>query len=349
VICSVIIPCLNEARFIGRCLDSILANDIPAGDYEVLVADGMSTDGTRAILDGYAARHRNVRILDNPGRSTPAGLNLAIRQASAPIIIRIDAHSTVDSDYIRRCLETLEATGADNVGGKMLTHPMSAGRWSSAITSVLSHRFGVGNSVFRTHTSSGRWVDTVFGGCYRRDVFSRIGCFNEQLRRGQDMEFNRRLTAAGGRIWFEPAIVTHYYARADLRSFTRHNWANGVWAIYPFVYSDVVPVSLRHLVPLFFVSGLIASAIAALIWHPALWLLAALVASYVALATGAAIQVAVERRDPLLTLTMPATFFMLHTQYGLGSLWAVGRLLFEPAAWAKLWAWCRSRPRPARA
>lgn len=337
--CSIVIPCRNEARYIRACLDSVMSNDLPHEDFEVLVADGMSTDGTREVLAEYTARFPSVQILDNPTGTTPCALNIAIRRAAAPVIIRIDAHSTIERDYFRRCLQALEESGADNVGGVMHAHPSTRSRWSSAITAVLSHRFGVGNATFRTHTGGPRWVDTVHGGCYPREVFSRIGFFNEQLRRGQDMEFNRRLTAAGGRIWLDPRIVTHYYARTDLRSFCGHNWTNGVWAIYPFVYSNVVPVSVRHLVPLAFASSLVVTAAAALFWRPAALLFAAIAVAYLSVALAVSIRTAVRLREAALAVLMPVTFFLLHALYGFGSLYAILRLMFEPLAWTRVRTW----------
>lgn len=334
--CTVVVPCRNEAHTIRRCLDSIAANDYPADQYEVVVSDGMSDDGTREVLRDWACGRDNVRIIDNPACTTPAALNRAIRAARGDVIIRVDAHSTVEPDYLRRCVEALERTGADNVGGIMMAHPAHDGPWARAIVAALGHRFGVGNSTFRVHTREPQWVDTVFGGCYRRDLFDRVGFFNERLLRGQDMEFNRRLTAAGGRILLIPEIVSHYYARTDLASFCRHNWGNGVWAILPFIYSEVMPVSWRHLVPMVFVAALVSAAVAAAVWPPALWLLAAILAAYAAAAVAAAVQIALRARDPRLALQMPVVFLLLHGLYGGGSIWGAAKASVSPELWRRL-------------
>lgn len=334
--CSVVVPCRNEASFISHCLNSIFANDYPVEQYEVLIADGRSDDGTREILDRYSNRHGNMRVLDSPGKSAAAGLNTAIRNARGELVIRVDAHSTIETSYISRCVEYMEASGADNVGGIMHTHPMQQGAWSAAIVCALSHRFGVGNSTFRVHSLEPRWVDTVFGGCYRRALFQQIGYFNERLVRGQDMEFNQRLTRSGGRILLVPDIVSHYYARSELSSFCRHNWSNGVWAVMPFVHSDVIPVRLRHLIPLFFVSALLTAGIVSAFWTPARYLLLAGVGSY-ALASGiASIDAAVRHRDAQLLFLMPATFSLLHFTYGGGSLLACLRIAFRPKSWRRM-------------
>ncbi len=323
---SVVIPCRNEAGFIASCLDSVVGNDYPKGRIEVLVVDGMSEDGTREIVDEYSRRHGFIRRLDNPKRVTPAALNVGIRAAAGRIIVRVDAHASIGKDYVRRCVEALSKYGADNVGGIMYTIPRRPGLVGESIAASLSHRFGVGNSYFRIHSRSVRSVDTVFGGCYAREVFDRVGLFNEALPRGQDMEFNLRLKRAGGRIVLDPQIVSSYYARSDLVSFWRHNWGNGVWAVLPFLYSTVTPVSWRHLVPAAFVSAVVISAAATPAFPPAGGALAALFASYGAASIVAGADVAWRKRDARYLAVMPFVFASLHVAYGLGSLWGLVHL-----------------------
>lgn len=316
---SVIIPARNEAGFIGRALDSILAGDYPAGRMEVIVSDGMSTDGTRERVAEYAARDRRVRMIDNPQRITPAALNRAIDAARGEIIARIDAHAAVAPDYLSRCIKYLESSGADNVGGSMRTLAQASGPFAGAIVAAMSHRFGVGNSYFRIGAGHGepRWVDTVFGGCWRREVFDRVGRFNERLERSQDMEFSLRLKAAGGKTLLAPDVRSDYYARSDLRSFWRHNVLNGEWAVLPFVYSDVIPVSLRHLVPLMFVIALMAGLVA-IAWTA--WPLAMVAIPYAALNLAASLDAARRERKLVLAALMPVAFASLHVSYGVGSL-----------------------------
>jgi succinoglycan biosynthesis protein ExoA len=335
---SVIVPVRNECGFIGHALDSILTGDYPADRMEVIVADGMSTDGTRERVTEYSIRDSRVRMIDNPARITPTALNLAIEASVGEIIARVDAHATVARDYLSRSVHYLESTGADNVGGPMRTLPQSSGPFSGAIVAALSHRFGVGNSYFRVASGEAqrkaRWVDTVFGGCWRREVFERVGRFNEDLERSQDMEFSLRLKAAGGRTLLAPNVRSEYYARSDLRSFLRHNFVNGEWAVLPFLYSEVVPVSMRHLVPLVFVMTLALGAVlargatlflAAALPHGAAgsawtaWPLAMVVVPYVVLNLAASAQVAWRERKLSFLGTMPMVFTTLHVSYGLGS------------------------------
>ena len=324
---SILIPCRNEAKFIGMCIDSILANDYPRDRLEVLVVDGQSEDETRPIVDAYVRQHAFIRLLDNPKRITPAGLNIGIARAKGDILIRMDAHARCEKDYISRSVERLYESAADNVGGIIITVPQEDSLIGWAIASSVSHRFGVGHSFFRVHTSEPRWVDTVFGGCYRREVFQKIGLFNEGLARGQDLELNRRLKKAGGRTLLAPDIVSYYYVRSDMKSFWVHNWRNGVWAILPFLYSDSIPVSWRHLVPLTFVLGLLGSAGLALVLPAGLWMLLGIGVTYAGANLAASLHVAVKRRDIRYLVVMPLVFASLHLAYGLGSCWGVAKAL----------------------
>jgi hypothetical protein len=242
-----------------------------------------------------AERHRCVQLLDNPRYVTPVALNIGVRAARGAFVLWMSAHNRYERGYVAESIRWALATGADNVGGVIITAPRTAGLLADAITAVLTHRFGVGGSAFRLPSTEPRWTDTVFGGCYRRDVFERIGLFNEALTRGQDMEFNLRLARAGGRTLLVPAIRSVYYARTRLGEFLQHNWDNGVWAILPFRHSSIVPVSPRLLVP-YGTASLVASA-----------------------------QVAWLRRAPQLFVVMPVVFALLHLSYGFGSLWALAR------------------------
>jgi glycosyltransferase involved in cell wall biosynthesis len=214
---SIIVPCRNEEAYIARCLDSILASDYPKDRLEVVVSEGRSSDRTREILLAYAAKNPEIILLDNPTGATPAGLNLAIRRASGDIIVRMDAHVLYPSDYVSRLVRGLEESGADNVGGVLETVPAENTPGARAIAIGLAHPFGVGNAHFRTGARVRREVDTVPFGCYRREVFDRIGLFDEELIRNQDDEFNFRLIRRGGRVLLLPDVLCRYFARRSLR------------------------------------------------------------------------------------------------------------------------------------
>jgi succinoglycan biosynthesis protein ExoA len=311
---SVIVPCRNEQSFIERSLDSILESDYPL--FEVIVADGMSTDRTRELVGARAARDPRLRIIDNPERITPVALNRAIAASTGEVVLRFDAHAVMPADYIRRSVELLYSSGAQNAGGSIRTLAQTAGLFAGPIVAALRSRFGVGNSGFRTSKDQKgtRQADTVFGGCWRREVFQLLGGFNEQLARGQDLEFNLRLRRAGGKIVLDPEIVCDYYAPSDLASFSRHSFHNGVWAVLPFRASPIVPVRARHLIPLAFVSSLIASLALPFPWS------IAIASAYLLANLTASVGVTVSRH-PSNPALLPIAFLTLHLGYGLGSAW----------------------------
>jgi GT2 family glycosyltransferase len=332
---SVIIPSRNEEHFITRCLDSIIHQTYPVDKLEVLVIDGMSEDGTREVIGSYAERYPWVRLIENPKKITPVALNIGIANARGEIIIWMSAHNRYEKDYVTRSVESLEKYRADNVGGIMKTLPREDTFTGHAIVASLSHRFGVGNSYFRVMPKEPKWVDTVFGGCYRREVFDRVGLFNENLVRGQDMEFNLRLKRAGGKTLLVPKIVSYYYARSDIQSFWNHNFVNGLWAILPILYSPIMPVSLRHLVPLVFVGSLLLTAALGLLWMTFFWLFLTILGSYVLVNLAASFQIAWRERDPRYLILMPFLFGMLHFGYGLGSLWGVFKIFGTAQFWQR--------------
>jgi cellulose synthase/poly-beta-1,6-N-acetylglucosamine synthase-like glycosyltransferase len=318
---SIIVPCRNEAVSLARCLQSILASSYAPDRMEVIVADGMSDDGSRALLDRFASSDARLRVIDNRARITPSALNRAIEASKGDLILRIDAHSVIEPTYIATLVDFLtqnpEAWGA---GGRMHTQPESQGPFSESISIVLRHRFGVGNSDFRTLANSAtpQKVDTVFNCCWRREVFRRVGLFHEQLVRSQDIEMSNRIASAGGTLWLVPQAETTYFARTSFVPYVRHNWANGIWSLVPAIYLGHLPVSWRHLVPLTFVASLlfttaIALAVPALKWLPILPALPYALANILASCKAAS--------SPRQALLLPITFAALHLAYGAGSLW----------------------------
>jgi glycosyltransferase involved in cell wall biosynthesis len=320
---SVIVPCRNEERFIGRCLESIQRSDYPADRWEVIVADGLSDDGTRAEVAAFCALDARVRMIDNPERITPTALNRAIDAARGEVIVRLDAHAEMAPDYISKCVAALQCSGAANAGGVRVERAQEPGLFAGAIVAALTCRFGVGNARYRLGTSGAGWVDTVFGGCWRREVFERIGKFNPRLVRSQDIEFNQRLQRAGGKIWMTPEAVTYYYTRSRLKAYLRHNWVNGIWSLVPFAYSDVIPVRLRHLAPLGFVLSTLLLVASTGIWK---WAPALTLTPYALANLGASLYVAASRKSWRLLFLLPVTFACLHFPYGAGSLWGAVRV-----------------------
>lgn len=316
---SILIPMRNEERFVARCLDSVLAQVRGREDVEIFCIDGRSTDRTREIVQAYAARDPRIRLLDNPRRIPPAALNLALDQARGEIIVRLDCHAEYAPDYLERCVEVLRRSGADNVGGYMQTLPSDDTPIGRAIAAATSSRFGVGGSAFRTGGPE-QEADTVPFGCFRREVFDRVGRFDERLARNQDIEFNSRIRRAGGRIVISPLIRLTYFNRATLGGLARQAFQNGLWNPYT-IYLVGAGLRPRHFIPLAFVLSLLALAAAGLAWRPAWLLLAAELLLYGGASLAAAIRAARSSGAPA-ALVWPA-FVVLHLAYGAGSLWGV--------------------------
>ncbi|MDL1957546.1 MAG: glycosyltransferase family 2 protein [Candidatus Desulfofervidus auxilii] len=333
---SIIIPCRNEEKFISKCLDSILQQDYPKEKLEILVIDGNSEDKTKEIVRQYLKKYSFIKLLDNPKRFTNFAFNIGIKSAVGEIIIIMGAHAIYKKDYVSKCVEYLQKYNADNVGGVLKTVPTKDTLFAKCIAVVLSHPFGVGNAYFRRDSASPKWVDTVFGGCYKKEVFDKIGLFNEKLIYSQDIEFNQRLRKTGGKILLVPDIVTYYYARSDFKSFCKHNFRNGLWAILPFKYTNTMPVSWRHLVPLAFVTSLIGSAILSPFSPFFFWLFSFILGSYLLTNFYFSSKVAFKQKDFRYLLTMPIIFTSLHVVYGLGSLWGFLKVSISKQFWKNL-------------
>lgn len=318
---AIIIPCRNEERYIGRCLDSILSSDFDQRLLDVVVVDGMSTDGTRSIVAAYARRHAFIRLLDNPGGLKPTALNLGIANTDAEVVMRLDAHAEYDRHYIPVLVEGLFRYRADNIGGIRET---AAGNspWTKAIAHAVSHPFAAGNALYRTGLKQvhPRKVDTVFCGCYRREVFERIGLFNEKLIRTQDREFNQRLRSRGGKIVLDPGARCTYFPRSTLWEHCRWTFEGAAWLFSASRFTRTRMTSWRNWVPAAFVLWQ-AAMLAALALAPQLYLAASLpFAAYWALNALVSLSLAARERSlriaPMLCLLFAAT----HYAYGLGSL-----------------------------
>lgn len=324
-IVSVIIPCRNEEKFIAKCLDSILLQDYPKESLEILVVDGASTDKTKEIIKSYTEKYPFIRLLENPQKFTPFGLNIGIKNSKGETIVRMDAHAGYQKDYISKCAKYLKDSGADNIGGTMKTLPAKNTLMAKAIAFSLSSRFGAASS-FRIGSLEPQEVDTVFGGCYKRDVFDRIGFFNEKLTRSQDMEFNLRLKKSGGKIMLFPDVVSYYYPKSKLPAFLKHNFQDGIWSVYPLKFIKT-KFKLRHYIPLIFVGSLIGAGILSVFCRIFLALFFFIIFSYLFLAAVFSFKTAKEEKDFRFLFIMPVVFASRHIVYGLGSLWGLLKLI----------------------
>jgi len=322
---SIIIPCRNEEIFIGKCIESIVSNDYPKGKLEVLLIDGLSDDKTRPIINKYTQQYQFIHLLDNPKKIVPPALNIGVANAKGEIIIRMDAHTTYAEDYVTKCVESLQKYDAGNVGGIWVTTPGSDTVMAKSIALTLSHPFGVGNSYFRIGLQEPTYVDTVPFGCYKKEVIERVGLFNENLIRNQDIEFNLRLKKMGYKILLVPEIVSYYHARTTLNSLAKNNFANGYWVIYSSKFAKL-PFSLRHLVPLFFVCFLFVTLITSFLFAPSFYVFSLVFAVYLMVGMFCSFKLSIKNGLGCFSRII-LTFFTLHVSYGLGSLFGIFKLL----------------------
>lgn len=221
---SIVIPVRNEAPAIERTIDACLAQDY-AGNLEIVVADGMSTDGTREVVAGLARLHSRVRLVDNPSRTAPGGLNRGVAVASGSIIVRCDAHSLLPPGYVQRAVAQLQETGAANVGG--IQRAVGGALVQRAIAMAMTSPLGVGDARYRFGGKPGP-TDTVYLGTFRRDALEAAGGFNERMIRNQDYELNYRLRQQGGDVWFDPQLVVDYAPRGSLKALARQYFDYGL-------------------------------------------------------------------------------------------------------------------------
>ena len=317
---TVILPIRNEADRIGECLRAVVGQSYPAELTEILVADGMSEDETREVVAGWAGEHANIRLLDNPGRIVPTGMNAALRQARGEIIVRVDGHTIINPDYVEKCVAALARTGAWNVGGRM--NAVGASAFGEAVALATSSTFGIGGGRFHLAEREEE-VDTVYMGAWPAEVFKRVGLFDEELVRDQDDEFNYRLRGAGGRIVLCPEIKSEYQTRGNPSRLWRQYFEYGFWKVRV-LQKHPRQMSTRQFVPPAFVAGLAGLALLGLLapdWGWFFWLMAG---AY-GLANLTASAVAASRRGWKHFFRLPLVFAILHVGYGCGFLSGLAR------------------------
>ncbi len=320
---SIICPIYNEEKYIAKCIESIIAQDYPNEDMEILFVDGMSTDNTRKIVAEYQAAYPFIQLLDNPQKIVPCAMNIGIKAAKGDVIIRLDGHALYPSNYFSQLVEWhKKLPDAWNVGGVCDTKVVNSTPVSEAIAKVMSDKFGVGNSTFRTGSDKEYLeADTVPFGAYKSFVFDKIGLYNEQLARVQDIELNKRLKHAGGKIYLVPSIHCTYIPRDNYKAFYRNRYLTGYWVINTcFITKTTKNLGIRHFIPALFVLSLVLPFILGFIWWP-LFLITAIVSL---LYLGAMLYRSIMINDEKTTLwSLLKAFCCIHFSYGLGSLAAL--------------------------
>ena len=320
---TIICPIYNEEKYIARCIESIMAQDYPKDDLEVLFVDGMSTDRTREIIASYLPQCPYLRVLDNPHKIVPYAMNKGISEAKGDIIMRLDGHSLYPNNYFSELVKWhSKLPDAWNIGGVCDTKVINSNKTSESIAKVMSDKFGVGNSTFRTGSDKEYLeVDTVPFGCYKSFVFERIGLYNEKLVRVQDIELNKRLKHAGGSIIMVPSIRCTYIPRDNYRDFFKNRFQTGYWVIKTcFITHTTKNLGLRHFIPAGFVLALLLPLLLGFLWWP-LFLVSPFVALlYLGCMTMRSIQIKDEKTSVWHLLK---AFCCIHFSYGMGSIKAL--------------------------
>ena len=319
---SIIMPVYNEAAFIEEGLNCLLAQDYPNRAMEILVVDGMSNDNTRDIVRQFISRIPQVpiRLLDNPSRIVPTALNLGLQQAKGDVIVRVDGHTLIAVDYISKSIEALKRSGAECVGGLM--SPVGIGWIGETIALAHNLRFGLGGGVFHRAAQETE-ADTVYMGVFRREVFEKAGLFDEDLIRNQDIELNGRIRKSGGRIVLSPLVKSTYFCRTSLAALGKQNFMNGLWLL-PTIQKCPGSLSIRHFVPLAFISFLLVGVIVGAAFPSGWIMLAAILGSYIAASLLSTIA-ASACHGWRFFIPLPVVFATLHFSYGAGSLMGLFR------------------------
>lgn len=323
---SIICPTYNEEKYIEKCIASILASDYDKGKLQVIFIDGMSTDNTRDIIARYIDKYDWIKLLDNPAQFTPNALNIGIRSSSGEIVIRLDAHALYPPNYFSVLVHYLDSLPADNVGVAYRSLPMANTLLCKAIAIAVSSPFGVGNSYCRLGTTKIMRVDTVPFGCFRREIFDRIGLFDEELIRNQDDEFNARIIKNGGKIFLIPDITIDYFSRDSLGKVIKMFYQYGLFK--PLVNKKIgKPATVRQFAPLLFVMALIVGLVGSIFSKVVLSALIVMLILYLS----AALFFAIRHRDVQtgagVLPVLPVVFFAMHTSYGWGYIVGILKII----------------------
>ncbi len=316
---SIIIPCLNEEKYIKNCINSILSNDYPKENYEIIIVDGGSSDNTLTILNELknSIKEVQIKILHNPKRIPPTAMNIGINEAKGETIMRLDTHASYPDTYISKLVKWKGKLNADNVGAPTRTEILNPTKTSVAIKRVLGHKFGLGGGVFRIGTDSVVEVDTVPFGCYSKSTLIELGGYDERLKRNQDIELNKRLIAKGKTIYLIPYTYCVYYARETWSKLAKNNFENGKWNLITTYYTkNLSSLSIRHFIPFIFILSLLVPSLLSLVFGPFLYL------SFLALGLYLFSLIYVTSKidkEQTTSSHIMWTFIVLHISYGVGS------------------------------
>lgn len=311
---SVIIPCLNEEKTIGTLLDALLVQTYPLADMEVVIADALSHDQTRAVIASFQQAHPElmVRVIDNTTTTIPAGVNEAIKASRGEIIVRMDAHSAPAPDYIERCVSALDEGLGENVGGVWDIRPSAKGWVAESIAAAAAHPLGVGDALYR-HATQARSVDTVPFGAFRRELVEKIGLFDENLLANEDYEFNTRIRQSGGTVWLDPMIRSIYFARPTFGRLAKQYFNYGYWK-WKMLQRYPKTLRWRQFLPPVFVLSLFFGGLLGIFFPFVLWFLFFELLLYIAILFTAGLKLG--------KLGLPLAISVMHITWGGGLLWS---------------------------
>jgi succinoglycan biosynthesis protein ExoA len=320
---SIIVPCYNEQSTIRLLLEALGEQTYPRAEMEVIVADGLSTDGTRHAIAAFQrdVPDLRVRVVENSKRSIPSALNRAIEASRGEIIVRMDGHSKPYPDYVANCITAHQAGRGDNVGGVWEIHPGAETWIAKSIAVAAAHPLGVGDALYR-HAKQAAEVDTVPFGSFRRALIERVGFFDESLLTNEDYEFNARVRKSGGKIWLDPSIRSVYFARSTLLELVRQYWRYGFWK-WRMLRRYPNTLRWRQALPPLFVLSLVALLLLSVFIPFASILLVAELLLYFSIMILAGFHAALRRQSAYLTVGLPLAIFTMHLAWGSGFLWSM--------------------------
>lgn len=330
VLISVIVPIRNEEKIILSVLESLKKQSLPKNtSLEILLVDGLSSDGTLNLITKFKKNNANlnIKILENVMQHTPHALNIGIKNSKGEFICRIDAHTIYPSDYIKNCFETIKLTNSDNVGGYIITKRFNNSLGANLVQAVSTHKFGVGNSGFRIGREDGN-CDTVPFGFFRKNIFDKVGVYNEKLIRAQDYELNKRIVKYGGKIWFSNKIFSSYFNQKSFIDFLKKQFLLEapyniyMWYVAPYT---IVP---RHGITLFFSLGIIIGLFIKDIRFLGEIYFSVLIL-YLILSIASSLQQTIKFKNPILFPFLPLCFFLFHFIHGVGMIIGLSKVLLK--------------------
>ena len=318
---SVIVPCYNEAETIHLLLDALLNQSYPVEQFEVVIADAMSEDDTRLNIRNFVEENPSlhVQVVDNPKKTIPAGVNAAANAANGVYLVRMDAHSVPNVDYLSTSIRLLKEKVADNVGGVWEIQAGADTCTAKAIAAAAAHPLGAGDALYRI-AKKAAYVETVPFGAFSKETFEKVGRFDENLLSNEDYEFNTRIRLNGGKIWLDPQIHSKYYARKTLGQLAKQYWRYGYWKLkmlkrYP------KTIRWRQAIPPLFTFGMIFFTILSFFSHFARIILASGFGLYMSILFFFSIREAVKRKD-CCYIKMIFAIMTMHFCWGSGFLYS---------------------------